>query len=123
MQHLGTRIIETERLLARPFRREDVTSVYRNWTSDGQVTPYLTWAVHDNEAVTQAYIDSCLESYSDLSSYRWGIELKDLGQLIGDISVIAMDEKTSSAELGWVIGSAWWGQGYMSEIAQAIVDF
>lgn len=123
MQHLGTRVIETKHLIARPFRQDDVESVYRNWTSDSQVTPHLTWAVHDNEAVTKAYIDSCLESYSDLSSYRWGIELKASGQLIGDISVIDMNEKTLSAELGWVIGSAWWGQGYMTEIARAVIDF
>ena len=34
MEHLGTRILETDRLILRPFTSEDTEAMYRNWASD-----------------------------------------------------------------------------------------
>ena len=34
MEHKGTKIIETERLLLRPFQIEDAEFMFRNWASD-----------------------------------------------------------------------------------------
>lgn len=42
MQHKGTQVLETERLILRPFQATDVESVFQNWTSDEKVTTYLT---------------------------------------------------------------------------------
>lgn len=30
MEHLGTRVLETDRLILRPFRLEDAEAMYRN---------------------------------------------------------------------------------------------
>ena len=38
MNHLGTKIIETERLILRPFTEEDAEAMFRNWASDSEVT-------------------------------------------------------------------------------------
>ena len=37
MRHKGTMTIETDRLLLRKFRIEDVDAAYRNWMSDERV--------------------------------------------------------------------------------------
>ena len=37
MEHLGTRILETDRLILRPFTSEDTEAMYRNWASDPTV--------------------------------------------------------------------------------------
>ena len=42
MIHQGTKVLETERLLLRPFRAEDAEAMFRNWASDPEVTRYLT---------------------------------------------------------------------------------
>ena len=42
MNHLGTKKIETARLILRPFVREDADAMYRNWASDrGDEIPQL----------------------------------------------------------------------------------
>ncbi|NLK99763.1 MAG: N-acetyltransferase, partial [Clostridiales bacterium] len=46
MKDKGTKTIETERLILRRFTKEDICSVYRNWTSDELVTEYLRWPTH-----------------------------------------------------------------------------
>ena len=48
MNHLGTKMIETERLLLRPFQAEDAVPMFRNWASDPEVTKFLTWQPHKN---------------------------------------------------------------------------
>lgn len=123
MKHLGSQVIETSRLRARPFTQADISAVYQHWTSDPKVTPHLTWSPHTSIHDTTAYIEGRLEAYKDKRTYAWGIELKSLGAVIGDISVIRIDEKTATAELGWVLGRQWWQQGYMTEIAEAVVTF
>ena len=34
MDHKGTQILKTERLVLRPFRTEDAPAMFRNWASD-----------------------------------------------------------------------------------------
>ncbi|MGV2999902.1 GNAT family N-acetyltransferase [Streptococcus suis] len=46
MQHKGTQVLETQRLVLRPFQASDVEPVFQNWTSDEKVTTYLTWPTH-----------------------------------------------------------------------------
>lgn len=42
MRNLGTKRLETDRLILRRFVKEDSECVYKNWASDDEVTKYLT---------------------------------------------------------------------------------
>ena len=53
----------------------------------------------------------------------WTIELKETGDLVGDISVVNIDEETSSVELGYGIGTRWWGKGIIAEAGRALIKF
>ena len=53
MNHQGTKMIETPRLILRRFTIEDVPAMYRNWASDPKVTKYLTWPTHENPEVSR----------------------------------------------------------------------
>ena len=43
--------------------------------------------------------------------------------MIGDISIIEMNEDDSSCEIGYVLGKAYWGHGIMTEALKAVLDF
>ncbi len=64
MQHKGTQVLETERLILRPFQAKDVEAVFQNWTSDDKVTTYLTWPTHQTLQDTEDYVQFCIQSYS-----------------------------------------------------------
>lgn len=123
MKHLGTQLLETERLLARPFQSEDIPLAFKNWTSDDEVTRFLTWPTHKSEEDTKAFLDFCIAHYDNPHFYQWGIVLKETGELIGNIAVVNQIEKTQEAELGWALGRSWWGNSYMAEMAKAVIDF
>ena len=124
MQHLGTQTIETHRLLLRPFRASDAPAMFRNWAGDGAVTEYVTWKTHASPRES-AEIAAAWETQtaSDPAFYQWAIELKTLGEPIGSISAIHINEAVESAELGWCIGRSWWGMGIMPEAGAAVIAF
>ncbi|MBQ7870604.1 MAG: GNAT family N-acetyltransferase [Oscillospiraceae bacterium] len=123
MQHLGTKSIETERLLLRPFIPEDARAMYDNWASDPAVTKYLTWPVHGSVEVTRAVLARWVADYDRPDFYQWAIVPKDLGAPIGSLSVVSCDEEVEKAEVGYCIGSRWWHQGLTSEALGAVLDF
>ena len=123
MNHLGTKRIETARLILRPFVREDAGAMYRNWASDPEVTKYLTWPTYKSVDTAHEILDLWVPQYQDNTFYQWAIELKEIGEVIGSISVVNFDERVDMAEIGFCIGRSWWGQGMMTEAFRAVIDF
>jgi len=123
MEHQGTKIIETDRLILRPFRMDDVKAAFRNWMSDPLVTVFLRWPTHKSPAITNMVVSGWIANYKDPSFYQWAISLKEIGEPIGSISVVDLDEKTNKLHIGYCIGSKWWHKGYTSEAFAAIIPF
>ena len=124
MQNKGTKRIETHRLVLRPFRAEDAPAMYRNWAHDSAVTEYLTWQPHASEQATAELLTQWeKQTAEDPSVYQWAIELKSLGEPIGSISAMHVNEAVGSAELGWCIGKAWWGCGIMPEAGAGVIAY
>lgn len=123
MEHKGTREIETARLLLRPFRAEDGDAMFRNWTHDPEVTRFLTWQPHADVSVSRRLAALWEEEAKKPEVYQWAIVPKDLGEPIGSISVVDSEEKPPSAEIGYCIGRAWWGQGLAAEALRAVIEY
>ena len=123
LNHQGTIKIETDRLILRRFKIEDADVMYRNWASDDEVTKYLTWPTHANVNVTRMVLEDWIQKYNNPDFYNWAIELKQIGELIGNLSVVKHEEKTGSATIGWCMGKRWWGQRIMPEAARAVLQF
>lgn len=122
MNHIGTKRLETERLILRRFTIEDAEYMFNNWGSDDEVTKYLTWPTHKSIEDSKSFINMCLDNYDELSFYNWAIELKETHELIGNISIVNVLENTDSAEFGWVIGRKYWGNGYAPEACNKVIE-
>ena len=122
MQHIGTRTIETERLILRRFTMEDAPAMFRNWVNDPEVTKFLTWPPHGEISVTENVLRSWVDSYAKDDYYQWAIVPKALGEPIGSIAVVDCDPEDGAAEIGYCIGRAWWRQGYTSEALSAVIS-
>lgn len=123
MNHSGTKIIETDRLILRRFKIEDKTDMFNNWASDPEVTKYITWPPHDSVELTGMLLEDWTKRYDNNNYYNWAMELKDSGKVIGNISVVEQKEYIYEAQLGYCMSRAYWGQGYMPEAAKAVVDY
>ena len=123
MLHQGTKRLETERLILRPFTSEDGDVMFRNWASDPEVTRYLTWPTHDSVETTRKLTAFWAEEAKKPEVYQWAIELKELGEPIGSLSVVRINEKYAWSELGYCIGRAWWGRGLTAEGVRAVIEY
>jgi len=108
--------IETKRLLLRPFRPEDAPAMYDGWASDPVVTHFLTWPTHESVDATRQVIDFWLATEDP----TWCIALKETGVPVGSISVVRAEGDT--AEVGYCIARAYWGQGIVPEAFGALID-
>ncbi len=123
MIHLGTKEIQTERLILRKFLKSDVSATFNNWCNDDKVTKYLTWPTHTDISVTENVVNDWIESYEKDDFYQWAIVLKEIEEPIGTISVVEINEKANLAHIGYCIGFKWWNKGIVSEAFSGIIPF
>ena len=123
MNKIGTKTIETERLILRRFRLEDAEDMYHNWACDPEVTRFLTWPAHKNAEVSEKVLQEWVPHYEDGGYFSWAVELKEIGQPIGSIAVVKLNEEVGSADMGYCIGRKYWGQGLMPEALKAVMDY
>jgi [ribosomal protein S5]-alanine N-acetyltransferase len=121
--HKGTKAINTDRLLLREFELDDAFNMFKNWANDSEVTKYLTWEPHSSIEITKEIIELWVNNYKDPKTYEWAIELKEIGEVIGSISIVELDEKNYSCEIGYCMSKKFWGMGIMSESLKAVIDY
>ncbi len=107
MHHLGTKKLQTERLILRRFKMSDDVEMFDNWANDNEVTKYLTWPAHQNVSATRTILKDWIAQYDNSQFYQWGIELKDSNQLIGSIGSVSLNNQTKSVHIGYCIGQKW----------------
>ncbi len=122
MNHVGTQTIETERLILRRFSKDDAQAMFNNWASDAEVTKFMTWPPYERVEDVAGYLGYVENLYAN-GELHWAIELKEIGEPVGAISVVKMNEAVKSLEIGYGIGRKWWHKGITSEAFAAVIKF
>ncbi|MEZ3455320.1 MAG: GNAT family N-acetyltransferase [Oscillospiraceae bacterium] len=123
LNHKGTKIIETDRLLLRPFRSGDAPFMFKNWAGDRDVAKFLTWNAHRSVSDSECVVNMWVAEYNENSCYNWAIVMKDISEPIGGISVARIYDNIGAAEIGYCIGKNWWGNGIMTEAFSAVIPY
>ena len=119
-----TETIETNRLILRKFKLSDSKCIFSNYANDDEVTKYLTWNTYKSEGDAIAYLTNfVLPDYENEYTYRWAVVLKQTNEVIGCIDVVDKNLKTKCAELGYVLGRAYWNKGLMTEAGKPVIDY
>lgn len=107
---------ETKRLILRPFTIEDATDVFE-YAQDEETVKFLTWPAHQSIEESKLTIQNFY-----CSPYVFAIETKDTQKCIGcfDLRLDCANEKSS---FGYVLNRTYWGQGYMTEVLNYMLDF
>ena len=113
--------IETERIILREFKLGDEYEMFSNWAHDPEVIKYLTWPIHESIEVTRSIIQSWVNQYQDPTTIRFGITLKDSGELVGGIDVVKYIDGVP--EVGYCMAKKCWNKGIMTEVFSAFKDY
>jgi ribosomal-protein-alanine N-acetyltransferase len=112
--------IETERLLLREILPEDAEAVY-NILAHEEVTRFYDLATYTDREQAAELIDFFDESFELERAIRWGIARRADDTLIGTCGYVWL--RTFRGEIGYELHPDYWGQGYMREALDAILDF
>lgn len=123
LNHMGTKKLETERLILRRFEENDYIDMFNNWASDAEVTKYLTWPTHISIEISKEIVYLWMKEYSKVENYQWAIELKDDGRVIGSIALLNIDNHNENCEIGYCIGREFWNKGITTEAFSTIIEF
>ena len=123
MKFIGTKTLETERLILRKVTAADAIKAYQNWCSNDNVARYVAWEKHKNVDETQKLYSLWEEEYQDPKTFRWIVELKDNGEVIGTIDVSKKFLQFGTCEIGYCYGEKFWGQGYGTEALKRVMEY
>jgi RimJ/RimL family protein N-acetyltransferase len=118
-----TTIIETERLILRTWVKEDAAP-YFQINQDPKVTEFLPGPLTMEQV--KDFIPA-VNSHGDKHGYTlWACCLKQTGELMGFIGLNYTEWKshfTPAVEVGWRLGSQYWGKGFATEGAKASLEY
>jgi ribosomal-protein-alanine N-acetyltransferase len=83
----------------------------------------LSWNPHKALSETERIVEGWIKDYENDDNYNWAIELKDIGEVIGQISLTHVNEKYSSCSVGYNISRSFWGKGIMTEALKAVINY
>lgn len=108
------RYIETERLILRPLVVEDAKEAF-GWMGDPGVNRYMSYSLYQNVSQVEEWIQSIKAEDNIFAFY-----LKDEKKVIGSGGV-GYDSDKKAYRIGYNINRAFWGKGYATEAAQAMI--
>lgn len=119
---MNTPNLETNRLILRPFCKEDAQEAFTCWESDPEVAKYMFWTSHNDIQKTKEWIEFELGQISKDDWYRFALVLKESGELIGT-GLIYFEEEVENYEIAYNLGKRFWSKGYTTEAMKEILRF
>jgi RimJ/RimL family protein N-acetyltransferase len=116
-------VIETARLLIRPWRDED-SEPFFDINSDPEVLRFLGPPGSRSESDTAIERQRALQA--ELGYCFWALERREDGALLGFCGLkpgVAGTPVADDLEIGWRLGSPYWSRGYALEAASACLDW
>ena len=118
-------VIETERLLLRPFKQADLNDFYEYASVKG-VGEMAGWYHHQSIEKTQEILDRFIEE-----DKTFAIVYKENNKVIGSLGIekYGLEEKLTEfdgyvgREIGYVLSKEYWGKGIMPEAVTAVINY
>lgn len=123
MRGVGTKTIETDRLILRRITVNDAKDMFKNWTNDLEVSKYVTWDCHGNLDATIEYAKYKENRYEKEYCFDWVVVLKETNEAIGEIEAVKVSLASRLVEVGYCFGSSFWNQGYATEALKAFIQY
>jgi RimJ/RimL family protein N-acetyltransferase len=113
-------VITTARLVLRRPCMSDADHIFDNYATDPEVTRYLIWRPYTDKDDLSPFLQSLLVKWNSGEEYTWAITRPEEDRVIG---MIACRVREHAADIGYVLSRSLWSRGYITEAAQAVVDW
>lgn len=118
--------LETERLILREWEDKD-RKPFARMNGDPMVMEYLPRSL--DEKASNKLVDRFQDHFDKHGFGLYVVEVKDTGEFAGFVGLNTVDfkahftsPKKPAVEIAWRLDYEFWGKGYGSEAAQAVLD-
>lgn len=120
MKHLS---LTTERLVLREFDELDWQAVHE-YASDPEVVRYMEWGPN-TEDESRNFIRQAIayQQEQPRRNYEFAVVLKARDRLIGGCGIHVSNPDSREGWIGYCFNRHFWGQGYATEAARALLTF
>jgi len=115
-------MIETARLLLRPWRDSDLAA-FAEQNADPIVMRFLTGPLTREQS--DAYVQRAQQHFADHGFCKWAVEAPGVAPFIGAVGLTHVRYEASftpAVEVAWRLNHRFWGQGYATEAARAAIE-
>jgi [ribosomal protein S5]-alanine N-acetyltransferase len=114
--------ITTERLILRPFQLSDASRV-QELAGDRAIADTTATVPHPYpQGAAEAWISTHANQWSAGTAVTFAVTRAEDGELVGAVG-LEINQPDRSGELGYWIGKPYWGHGFATEAAGALLDF
>lgn len=120
-RHTAKECMETERLILRPWTESDAEALYK-YAQHPAIGPIAGWPPHTSVENSREVIKTILSTPE-----TYAVVLKENNEPIGSVGIMfekdvhSADIKEGDAEIGYWIGTPYWGQGLIPEAVKRLL--
>lgn len=119
----GHPILQAERVMLRPFQLSDASEVQR-LAGDFAIADTTANIPHPYpDGAAEQWIQSYSSRFAEGREVVFAIIIREENLLGGAIGLHQIDTENERAEMGYWIGVPFWGRGYCTEAAAAVITF
>ncbi len=120
-------VLETDRLILRPWRESDAEDMYE-YAKDSDVGPNAGWKPHESLEESRERAKRWAENWEkeENTDLEFALVLKETGKVIGSLGLDCDGWRTkapNSWSMGYVLSQSYWGQSLMPEAVSAGIDY
>jgi [ribosomal protein S5]-alanine N-acetyltransferase len=114
--------LSTPRLSLVALNLEHASGVFA-FAGDAEVSRLVAWPCHEDIEASRRYLASCMIGYARGGYYEWALERRTDQTFIGTCGFGEIDLARSVADINYTVSRPYWGRGYATEAASAVMQF
>jgi RimJ/RimL family protein N-acetyltransferase len=119
---IPSRIIDTKRTRLRPLRIEDSAAMFELY-ADPEAMKYWSNQPVSDLAGAEKLVQDDIDWVAGGNAVLWAITEHGSDKALGKCVLFQFSKENGRAEIGYALNRSHWGQGLMTEIASAVIDY
>ncbi len=115
-------IFETEHLILRELRLDDAQDQFE-YAQEDEIAGFGMWLPQKTLQENIDDLQGALDAYAKGIALDWAVEHRADHKMIGRIQMGSYNVRDARADLGYAYNRLYWGRGYATEAARAILQF
>lgn len=114
--------LETERLTLREVTVRDAADLHA-YFGDSETAEYIPHTAVKAVSETEKILSRASKYFAERDSFRFAIERKGDGKVMGIFDLHSLSSEHQRMEIGYGLGKAYRGFGYMTEAVRGVIRF